>query len=228
LQAFRLADSTSRFSWLRLRRASREKLSDVSAGQPLPTSIERVYCRVLYQERRPGPLSDVPRIDSLQGIALSERALSALGDRVSECFDIVPIEVNGYGVERDKTWLHASEAEIPRSEIQQQTYVYLHPRRVFCGHQEPHELPPFEVRNSEAPRLSDEELHAKLAELREELQSEKRLALLALELSPPAPVFALGRVGEILVTDEFRRILRRHRLVSACMIERAYDVAVQS
>jgi hypothetical protein len=158
---------------------------------------------------------------------LSEKARSVLGNSLNECFDLVPIEVDGYGVERKGTWEYPTEDEIPSGVWEDQPYWFLHPSRSFQGGGKAERIPLLRFRDPAEPgpdpEASERALEAHRVQYRGMLHEvQKAVAGAALP-----PLFVARGSAQICFTEEFHHLCRKSRLVGAHTYEISNDDASQ-
>jgi hypothetical protein len=181
----------------------------------------------MFNAAKPGRLGDFPDIDSMQGIAASERARAVLGDQVLGCFDIRPIEGDGYGIERHGTWEYPAESEIPEGAWESQQYWFFHPSRSFQGGGTPELIKPHKWRDPATLEVDPLVLEQALAKYRAEYKGLLHEVLRALAGAKPPPLFVARDSGLICFTEEFLHICKKARLVGMHTCEINNDDATQ-
>ncbi|WP_417446021.1 hypothetical protein [Kangiella sp.] len=227
LELYQLDNPATRFSCFRLRRVSRELIENVSIGQQVPKHIQDIKCRILFKESKPRRLGDFPDIDAMQGVAISEKFRSVFEEHLHACFDIIPIEITGYGIERHDSWEYPAENEIPTDVWENQPYWFLHPSRSFQGAGEPEEIKPYNCRDPSKINVDPDELERKLAEARARYQGALHKVRTELAGTLPPPMFVAGDAGRVCFTGEFKRICKKERLVGIHIREITNDDANQ-
>lgn len=214
VKLFQHAGRRNGASWFRLRRTSRDALAEVGAGEALPEAISEIHCRLVYRGARPGRLGDFPHIDAANGIAISTRALAVFGEALRTCFDIVPIVIDGYGVERRGTWEYPAQEEIPHDAWEEQPYVYLHAARSFVGNGLAESLG-----LASDPPPSSEDLVRRFEAMLSDTRSPRARVLNDLAGASPPPIFVAGLSGGFYFSVEFASLCRKHRLVGPAATE---------